>query len=177
MTYFELFMFFFRISAVTFGGGIVILGMVQIEQEKRKDIPPHVFNDMTSLAATMPGPIAISIAWLIGRYYKGLRGAFVSVLGAILPPFVIVLFLSPFIIKYATIPAVSGFFKGVLVATAAIITTVVWQNVKGTIEMGLHGILPFAAVTAMIGAFHIHPLLSMAIIIVLQIAAEKIAYK
>ena len=32
MSLWELFVFFFRISAVTFGGGIVILGMVQLEQ-------------------------------------------------------------------------------------------------------------------------------------------------
>ena len=70
MSLWELFVFFFRISAVTFGGGIVILGMVQLEQEKRGDIDPEVFADMVSLAASMPGPIAVSISWLMGRHYK-----------------------------------------------------------------------------------------------------------
>ena len=66
MSLLELFLFFFKISAVTFGGGIVILGMVQLEEEKRRDIAPEVFADMVSLAASMPGPIAVSIAWLAG---------------------------------------------------------------------------------------------------------------
>ena len=58
MSLLELFLFFFKISAVTFGGGIVILGMVQLEDEKRRDIAPEVFADMVSLAASMPGPAA-----------------------------------------------------------------------------------------------------------------------
>ena len=109
MSLLELFVFFFRISAVTFGGGIVILGMVQLEEEKRRDIDPEVFADMVSLAASMPGPIAVSISWLMGRHYRGLIGSFVAVAGAILPPFLIILFLSPFIIKYSDVPAVKGF--------------------------------------------------------------------
>ena len=36
MSLLELFFFFFKISAMTFGGGIVILGIVQLEQEKRR---------------------------------------------------------------------------------------------------------------------------------------------
>ena len=49
MTLWQLFIFFFRISSVTFGGGIVILGMVQLEQERRKDIDPEEFADMVKM--------------------------------------------------------------------------------------------------------------------------------
>ena len=52
MSLWELFVFFFRISAVTFGGGIVILGMVQLEQEKRGDIDPK--NAVTSTQRFSP---------------------------------------------------------------------------------------------------------------------------
>ncbi len=174
MSLFELFMFFFKISAITFGGGIVILGMVQLEEEKRKDIDPGEFADMVSLAASMPGPIAVSISWLMGRYYRGFIGSLVAVLGAILPPFIIVLLLSPFILRYSNVPAVQGFFRGVLAGTSAIITIVIFDNVKTTLSTGWWNVVPFAMVIAMIGVFKIHPLISMSAVIALQIFREKI---
>lgn len=175
MTLWQLFIFFFRISAVTFGGGIVILGMVQLEQERRKDIDAEEFADMVSLAASMPGPIAVSIAWLMGRHYKGLKGSMTAVAGAVLPPFLIVLILSPFVLKYSDIPQVRGFFRGVLAGTGAIITTVIFDNVKATLKSSAWNIIPIAAVVSLIGIFKIHPFTAMALVIALQFAREKLA--
>lgn len=175
MSLWELFIFFFRISAVTFGGGIVILGMVQLEEEKCKDIDPEEFKDMVSLAASMPGPIAVSISWLFGKHYKGLAGSLAAVLGAVLPPFVIVLALAPIILKYSHVPQVQGFFRGVLAGTGAIITTVVFENVRGTLTAGWWNLVPFAMVVSMIGVFHIHPLIAMVLVILLQFLHERLA--
>ncbi|MEG1603251.1 MAG: chromate transporter [Cloacibacillus sp.] len=169
----QLFFFFFRISAVTFGGGIVILGMVQLEEEKRGDIDPEVFADMVSLAASMPGPIAVSIAWLMGRHYKGLSGSLAAVAGAVLPPFLIILFLSPFIIKYSDLPAVRGFFHGVLAGTSAIIVLVIFDNVKSALLGKWWNLVPFLLVISLIGVLHIHPLFAMAGVIALQFAHER----
>lgn len=174
MSIWELFLFFFKISAVTFGGGLVILGIIEIEQEKRQDIAPEKFTDMISLAGSMPGPIAVSIAFLLGDYYQGRKGAIVSVLGVILPPFCIILVLSPFIIKYAHMPAVQGFFKGVLAATAALITMTVTKNVTNTLKTNLWNLIPFILVIAMIGLFNIHPLVAMIIAFAINIAREKV---
>jgi len=173
MSLWELFVFFFRISAVTFGGGIVILGMVKLEVDKRKDISPEELDDMVTLAASMPGPIAVSISWLYGRRCRGLAGSAAAAAGAIMPPFLIVLFLSPFILKYAHLPAVSGFFKGVLCGTSAIIVTVIFDNVRGTLAESLWNFIPFAAVIAMIGVFEIHPFAAMALAMTLQAVKEK----
>ncbi|MDO5562671.1 MAG: chromate transporter [Synergistaceae bacterium] len=175
MSLWELFIFFFRISAVTFGGGIVILGMVQLEEEKRKDIDPEEFTDMVSLAASMPGPIAVSISWLFGKHYKGLAGSIAAVLGAVTPPFFIVLALAPVILKYSDVPQVQGFFRGVLAGTGAIITTVVFDNVKNTLTSGWWNLVPFAIVVSMIGVFHIHPLIAMILVLLLQFLHERLA--
>lgn len=174
MTFFELFFFFFKISAVTFGGGIVILGMVKLEQDKKGDIDPEEFEDMVSLAASMPGPIAVSIAWLYGRHYKGFFGSVVAVAGAIAPPFFIVLALSPIILKYSDVPMVQGFFNGVLAGTSAIIAFVVFDNVKGALSSGWWNVVPFALIIAMIGVFHLHPLFAMLLVIALQFARERV---
>ena len=177
MSLFELFTLFFRISAVTFGGGLVILGMVKLEQEKRRDIPEEEFADMVSLAASMPGPIAVSISWLMGRYYHGLKGSIIAVLGAVLPPFLIILMLSPFIIKYSHLPAVQGFFKGVLAGTSAIIILVIADNVKGALFGKRLNIIPYLFVISLIGVFNIYPLLVMAAALLLEYAIERAAKK
>ncbi|MEG1642006.1 MAG: chromate transporter [Synergistaceae bacterium] len=174
MSLLELFMFFFKISSVTFGGGIVILGMVQLEQSKRKDIDPEEFADMISLAASMPGPIAVSIAWILGRHYKGIKGSLVSVLGVVLPPFTIILLLSPIVLKYSHLPQVQGFFKGILAGTGAIITFVIVNNVKGALTSTLWNVIPYALILTMIGLLHIHPIIAMASVLIIQIIKEKV---
>ena len=175
MSLWELFVFFFRISAVTFGGGIVILGMVQLEQDKRGDIDPEVFADMVSLAASMPGPIAVSISWLMGRHYKGFAGSLAAVAGAVLPPFLIILLLSPFIIKYSDVPAVAGFFRGVLAGTSAIILLVIIDNVKGALLGKWWNLVPYLLVISAIGLFHVHPFVALAGVLALQCARERAA--
>ena len=173
MGIFEIFLFFCRISAVTFGGGIVILGMVQLEAEKRGDIPADELADMVSLAASMPGPMAVSISWLFGRRYHGVAGAVAGVLGAITPPFLTVLILTPIILKYSDVPQVRGFFHGVLAGTSAIITVVVVKNVKTALSAGWWNVVPFALVIAMIGVFKIHPLITILVVIALQFLRER----
>jgi chromate transporter len=177
MTIIHLFFFFFRISAVTFGGGIVILGMVKLGIADRQDISEGEFSDMVSLAASVPGPLAVSIAWLLGRYYRGLKGSMAAVAGAVLPPFVIILILSPIILKYSGTPEVQGFFKGVLAGTGAIITMVVFDNVRSTLSCGWWNIVPFVVVIALIGIFGINPLLSMLAAFLVQLTREKLVLR
>lgn len=177
MTILQLFFFFFRISAVTFGGGLVILGMVKLGIDDRNDISDSEFSDMLSLAASVPGPLAVSIAWLLGRHYRGLKGGMAAVAGAVLPPFLIILVLSPIIIKYSGTPEVQGFFKGVLAGTGAIITMVVFDNVRSTLSCGWWNIVPFGIVIALIGVFGINPLLSMLAAFLFQLMRERLAVR
>ncbi|HPX03847.1 MAG TPA: chromate transporter [Synergistaceae bacterium] len=174
MNAFQLFFFFFRISAVTFGGGIVILGMVKLGLADRDDITEAEFSDMLSLAASVPGPLAVSIAWLLGRHYRGLKGSLAAVAGAVLPPFLIVLALSPVILAYSDEPRIQGFFKGVLAGTGAIITTVVFDNVRSTLMSGWWNVVPFAVVVVLIGLFGVHPLISMLAAFSLQMIRERL---
>ena len=177
MTIIQIFLFFFRISAVTFGGGIVILGMVKLGISKRQDISDGEFSDMVSLAASVPGPLAVSVAWLLGRYYRGLKGSIAAVAGAVLPPFLIILILSPIILKYSGTPQVQGFFKGVLAGTGAIISMVVFDNVRSTLSCGWWNIVPFGIVIALIGVFGLNPLLSMLVAFFVQLIRERLAMR
>lgn len=113
-SYFELFKIFFKIGLVTFGGGYAMLSIVQDELvTKRNYLDEEEYYDFVSIAQGFPGPIAINIALLVGNDIGGFVGSTVSMLGAILPSFIIILFIAMFYKIFRNSKIVSGFFNGV----------------------------------------------------------------
>jgi chromate transporter len=126
------------------------------------------------MAASVPGPLAISTAWLLGRHYRGLKGSLAAVAGAVLPslPYRPRPHLGQ--LAYSDEPRIQGFFKGVLAGTGAIITTVVFDNVRSTLMSGWWNVVPFAVVVVLIGLFGVHPLISMLAAFSLQMIRERL---
>ncbi len=163
MNPFELFMMFLKISSVTFGGGIAILAMARTELRKRA-FPEEEMADLAALATAMPGPIATSTAWLVGRRYAGFRGAAAAVTGVVLPPFVAILALAGWVLRHQDSTALTSFFRGVLCAVAALIAMLVWQEIRRTLIGKGRWVnwIPYALVVGLILAFGLHPLAAMA---------------
>lgn len=161
MTPFQIFFFFFRISAVTFGGGIAILGMVRLGLSGRGILSDEEIADVANLAVAMPGPIAVSCSCLIGRRLAGFRGAVCGVMGAVLPPFLTILLLSSVLLDHFDDPMLKKFFAGVLAAVTAMIAAMVWRDVRATLSARLLNLVPYAAVIAAISILKIHPLLAL----------------
>lgn len=161
MTPFQIFFFFFRISAVTFGGGIAILGMVRLGLSERGILSDEEIADVTNFAVAMPGPIAVSCSFLIGRRFAGYRGAACGVIGAILPPFLTILLLSSVLLDHFDDPVLKKFFAGVLSAVTAMIATMVWRDVRAALSARLLNLAPYAAVIVAIAVLKIHPLLAL----------------
>ena len=116
------------ISAFTFGGGFVIVTFM-----KKKFVDElHWINedemlDMTALAQSAPGAIAVNAAILVGRRVAGFTGMIVSVLGTILPPITILAVISLFYKAFATNPWVAAVLGGMQAGVAAVICDVVWN--------------------------------------------------
>lgn len=163
MTPLELFRMFFKISAVTFGGGIAILAMAKTELRKR-GFPEEQMAEIAALATSLPGPIATSTAWLAGRKIAGFPGAFASVAGILLPPFFAILLLSGFVLAHRDSALLSAFFKGVLCAVAALVATLVYGEIRRTFtgKGRWLNLLPYALVIALILWAGLHPLAAMA---------------
>ena len=115
------------ISAFTFGGGFVIVTFM-----KKKFVDElHWINedemlDMTALAQSAPGAIAVNAAILVGRHVAGFTGMIVSVLGTIIPPITILAVISLFYKAFATNPWVAAVLGGMQAGVAAVICDVVW---------------------------------------------------
>lgn len=95
--YWKLFAITFSLSACTFGGGFVIIGMMRQKfVEKLHWLEEEEMLDMTAIAQSSPGALRVNIAIVVGYRLKKFLGAVVCTLGAILPPLIIISIISLF---------------------------------------------------------------------------------
>ena len=92
MLYLQLFWTFLKIGTFTLGGGYAMIPLVEREVvDNRKWISRDEFLSMLALAQSAPGIIAVNTAIFVGYAIRGWRGVLFTVLGAVLPSFVIIL--------------------------------------------------------------------------------------
>ena len=92
------FLTFAKIGMFTFGGGYAMIAMMEnICVEQKNWITHDELMNVTVLAESTPGPIAINCATYTGFRQASLSGAIASTLGLILPPFIIIYLLSLFL--------------------------------------------------------------------------------
>lgn len=116
------------ISAFTFGGGFVIVTFMKKKfVDELHWISEDEMLDMTALAQSAPGAIAVNAAILVGRRAAGFTGMIVSVLGTIIPPVTILAVISLFYKAFATNPWVAAVLGGMQAGVAAVICDVVWN--------------------------------------------------
>ncbi|WP_227940341.1 chromate transporter [Alkalihalobacillus deserti] len=88
----DLFLTFFMIGFVSFGGGYAMIPLIQEEVVTRHQwMSVQDFTDVIAVAGMSPGPIATNSAIFIGYEQMGISGAIFSVLGMILPSLMIIL--------------------------------------------------------------------------------------
>ena len=89
--YWQLFLSTFKLSACTFGGGFVIIPLMRERFVKELHwIEEEEMLDLTAIAQSSPGSIAINASILVGYNVAGIPGALITVVGAALPPLIII---------------------------------------------------------------------------------------
>ena len=118
----DLFLTFFRIGLFTFGGGYAMISMIgNICVDRKEWITNDEMADITVIAESTPGPIAINCATYVGLKKKGFAGAAAATLGVILPSFLIILLISFFLDRFLEIKWVASAFRGIRIAVAILI--------------------------------------------------------
>lgn len=122
----QLFWSMLYISSFTFGGGFVIVTLMKKKfVDELHWIDEQEMLDMTALAQSSPGAIAVNAAILVGWQTEGLAGMAAAVIGTILPPMVILSFVSLFYTAFADNRYVSLLLQGMQAGVAAVILDVV----------------------------------------------------
>lgn len=122
----KLFISTFRISACTFGGGFVIIPLMRRKfVEELGWIEEQEMLDLTAIAQSCPGAMAVNASILVGYRVAGIPGALITVLGTVLPPLVIISVISLFYQAFRDNPIVNLAMGGMLAGVAAVIADVV----------------------------------------------------
>lgn len=119
---FELFLIFAKIGLFTFGGGYAMLSLIENNcVEKKKWITHDEMMNVTVIAESTPGPIAINCATFVGFKQAGLLGALIATFGMVLPSFVIIYTVSMFLDNFLEITLIANAFKGIKVAVGILV--------------------------------------------------------
>ncbi len=122
MILWELFLSFFQIGSLSFGGGLAALPLIQAQiVEYRGWITMTELVDLITIAEMTPGPIAVNSATFVGIHVAGIPGALVATLGCIAPACIIVSLLAWLYFKYRNLTILHGALEGLRPAIVAMI--------------------------------------------------------
>lgn len=110
----DIFRIFLKIGAFTFGGGYAMIALLEDEfVDKRSWLNESEFLDMTAIAESTPGPVAINAATYLGYKLAGFKGALAASLAVCIPSFAIIYVISFFYEGFQQITWVASAFKGI----------------------------------------------------------------
>lgn len=118
----DLFLTFAQIGLFTFGGGYAMISMIENKCVEQKNWISH--DDMmnvTVIAESTPGPIAINCATFVGFKQAGFLGSLAATLGIVFPSFVIIFVISMFLDHFLEITWISSAFHGIKIAVGILI--------------------------------------------------------
>lgn len=126
---------FAKMGAVTFGGGLAMMPVLQKELiTKRGWITDEELLDYYAIGQSTPGIIAVNVSTFVGYKQLGVLGGIVATLGIVTPSLLIIMLLAKLIDSVDEFPAVQKALKGVNVAVAALLTKVSFDFCKKTIR-------------------------------------------
>lgn len=124
----KLFFSMLYISTFTFGGGFVIITFMKRKfVDELHWIDEDEILDLTALAQSAPGAIAVNASILVGWRVAGFAGMLVAIVGTILPPMTILYIISFFYAAFASNLYVAMVLKGMQAGVAAVILDVVFS--------------------------------------------------
>lgn len=134
MIYWELFLSFLQIGALSFGGGYAAMPLIEAQI-----VTAHGWLDLTefanlvTIAEMTPGPIAVNAATFVGTKIAGVPGALAATLGCILPACILVTLIAKLYLRYRNLS--------------------VLQSVLGSLRPAVVAMIASAGVTILMNAF------------------------
>ena len=118
----DLFVHFFLISIVGFGG--VLPFMHRMVVERQQWLTQQQFAEMLAFSQFLPGGNVLNFAVVLGQRFHGARGSVVGVVALLLAPTLIVLLLGVAYLRYGQFPIIYDALGGVTAAAAGLILAI-----------------------------------------------------
>ncbi len=132
--YITMFISFFYIGAVTIGGGIAMLPIIEDEfVNKKKFLTKEELLDAFAISNSLPGVIAVNTSLIVGFKVSGIIGGIIACIAVILPSFIAILIIAPFFDKIQEVEIINKAFLGVKSALLAIILATIYGMGKGVL--------------------------------------------
>jgi chromate transporter len=123
----DLGIFFFRIGALTFGGGLSMLAFIEEQMVGQLAwLTPQEFVDGLVLGQLTPGPI-LMLAAFVGFKLMGFKGAAVAAAAIFLPSFLMMLSILPLLKKLGDLRWLQAFMRGAGPAVIGALATALGQ--------------------------------------------------
>ena len=147
----DLFLTFAKIGLFTFGGGYAMISLIEHScVEKKKWITHEEMMNVTVIAESTPGPIAINCATFVGYRQKGMPGAIAATVGMVLPSFCIIFLISRFLDRFLEITWIAHAFMGIKAAVGILILDAAIKMIKKMQKKPVPLTIMICAFTAML---------------------------
>ena len=118
----EIFLLFFKMGAVTFGGGYSMLPILRQEIVARRAwLTEEQVIDFFAVSQTLPGLIASNVSVFIGYQRRKTPGAIAAALGVVTPSIIIITLIAALMQDFQNNPLVRHAFKAISICVCALI--------------------------------------------------------
>lgn len=147
----DLFFTFAKVGMFTFGGGYAMISIIENAcVEQKKWITHDEMMELTVLAESTPGPIAINAATYVGYKHAGIPGSVAATIAMVLPSFVIIYLISTVLNQFLEIAWIANAFRGIKIGVGLLIFRVGLTMVKKMKPKPLPRIIAGCAFCAML---------------------------
>ena len=130
----ELYITFFKVGIMTFGGGYAMLPILQREVVENKGWATEAeLADYYAIGQCTPGVIAVNTATFIGQKTKGVAGGIIATLGVVSPALLIIIALAKIISNFANLAIVKNAFAGIRACVCVLIFNAVCKLWKSSV--------------------------------------------
>ena len=123
MVYLYLFIIFFKVGILGFGGGYAILALIFQDVQSFGMMTPEEFGNLVGLSQVTPGPIAINAATYVGYKAAGLGGAMLATFAVSLPSFILCMSVLMVLDKFQSNKHVVALLAGIRPATVGLMAS------------------------------------------------------
>ena len=140
MIFWQLFISFFKVGLLGFGGGLAIVRLIYDSIQPFLNMSQETFANIVAISQITPGPLAVNTATYVGYEAAGIGGSLAATFGVILPAFIIISLVCRTIQKFRDSKIVNGALAGIRPATMGLIgaaaATLVKPSLAGAGRLG-----------------------------------------